>query len=189
MSAGAKNGMVFACRLFTGLTARLGMKKPAKAVSPIVSTVAVLAIIFGLAAIIAPWAFQLAGDVSGRAANQSTEKVECYNAAMDFDTSFNSTGIVFDFSNITDTLGVKVLNTGLVNLYDFTIEATVVESGTTLVKDYSVNSTTARSSSKPLKPNEAQILGAVIPTNETGALTHVRVVPGVCPVAAIEAAV
>jgi FlaG/FlaF family flagellin (archaellin) len=150
------------------------------AVSPIVSMVIVVVTVFIIAGLVVPWYYNVTRDIANRTGTTATRDIECQSAAYDFDTSYGNFGVNWSFTGSDDTLSVKIVNTGTINLYNFSIQAGV-NTGTTLeMKQFDVNATTQRLSANPLKPGQSEVLDAVITEDINGTLTEVRVLNEVC---------
>lgn len=151
-----------------------------KGISAIISTVLLLAIVFGLASLISPWLFNLTTDVANDTSTSVTSQLTCQNSGLDFDSNFGSSGVDFNFSSSPDRLDVKVVNTGSVNLHSFSIEIEIDQSGLS-IKDFAINSTYQKTQASPLRPGQSAILKANVSEDLNGTLREVKVLNGVCP--------
>jgi len=145
-----------------------------KAVSPLISTILVISIIFVIAGIVGPWAMNFAGRQANNTAGNTDNKITCQSTTYDFDSSYGNSGVDWDFSG-TDWLKAKVMNTGTVNLYGFSFQLYIQGTGYRFFQ--AKNSLDPDSS---LKPGESAILEADITENLAGTLTELKVLNGVC---------
>src|SRR3989338_8892772 len=142
-------------------------------VSPLISTVILLGLVLAIAALVGPWAYNMARSASERKGNESVTVVQCSGAGYDFDTGWNSSGVGFNVSGTADTLTAKVVNTGYQKLWNFTFMVTVNQTSSIVLKEYTANATTQRQATSPLRPGESLLLGATV--------TRVRVINEACP--------
>lgn len=151
-----------------------------KAISPIVSMVVIVVLVFIVAGIVVPWYYNLARSITNSTGTSALRDVECSSAALDFDTSYGNSGVSWNFTGANDTLSVKVVNTGTITLYNFSIQAAVNKGTSVDMEELAVNATTQRSSANPLKPGQSEVLIAVVAEDINGTLTEVRVMNEVC---------
>lgn len=156
-----------------------------RGISPLISAVLLIAIIFSLATIISPWLLGLSNDVTNQTTTSVNNQIECQSAAYDFDNDFASGGVDHNFSGSGDEeyLKAKIINTGTISLWDFSFE---IEINETLIKHFDINDTTQKTAALPLKPGQSVILRANLTENLNNSLTQVRVLNGVCPANAIK---
>jgi len=152
-----------------------------KAVSPIISAVLLIAIVFGLASLISPWAFNIATDVSNQTGENVQNQITCQSAKYDFVTSFTSNGINHSISTNSDKIEVMIVNTGSVNLHTFSLEIMISNSSSIIIKHLAINETYQKTPALPLKPGYSALLSANITENIVGVLTNVKVLNGECP--------
>lgn len=152
-----------------------------KAVSALISTVLVLALVFGLAAIISPWLFNITTGVTNQTSTSVNNQITCQAAKYDFDTAFATHGINFNLSGPNDVIEVKVVNTGTVNLYSFSLEIQLNASAGIDIKQLTINQTSQKTEALPLKPGQSAILKANMTQDFNGTLQEVKILNGVCP--------
>ncbi len=153
-----------------------------KGIDPIISTVLLIAIVAALAAFISPWAFNLATRTTNQTATEADLRILCQNAGYDFETTYGSNGVISNFSGTSDSISVKLLNTGQANLHNFSFELFFNSSDSGLVvKEYMVNSSVQKTSAQPLKPGSSVILQAIVTDNLNGTLKNVKIRNEACP--------
>lgn len=152
-----------------------------RGVSPVISAVIVVAIVFGIAALTTPWMFELAQNATNQTQAYQQTSLLCQNTAYDFDTSYGIYGVSWNFSSAPDTLDVKIINTGNTNLQGFSIEILINTTTGLDIILLDINSTYQRTGANPLKPGQTTILKANITQNLTGTLREVKVLNEVCP--------
>jgi len=152
-----------------------------KEVSPLISTVIVVLLAFSIAAVISPWAFRLVTKVTNQTESDTNMQLRCQNTAYDFDTNYGTMGLTWNFSGSDDTLTAKIVNTGNINLYNFTFELVVNTTSGLEIKRFSPNATNQITPADPLEPGESSILTANISEDITGTLEEVKVMNPVCP--------
>lgn len=152
-----------------------------RGLAPLISAVLLIAIAFGIAALVSPWAFNLATDVSNQTTSDTMKQITCQNAKYDFDTSYATNGINFSLSTTNDIVNAKIVNTGTINLHSFSIEIETTNASTLTITQLELNSTSQKTKALPLKPGQSALLKANVSTDLTGTLTKVKVLNGVCP--------
>lgn len=154
-----------------------------KGVSALISTVIMIALVFGLGAILSPWINTLTRDVTNQTSTTTLQQVFCRSAAYDFDTSFATSGISNNITNTTtDSLAAKVVNTGTVNLHAFSFEIEITPTGKDReIKQIPVNASSQKTESLPLKPGQSVILRANFSEDLNGTVHNVKILNGVCP--------
>lgn len=163
------------------------MKRSAdlKGMSPLISTVLLVGIVVLMAAVVGPWAMDIATDVSSNAGSNVNRDLVCRNTAYYFDTDYGNSGVAWSFNGTNGTVSSKIINTGSQNLYNFSVELTMqTDEGTKLIiyPDINVTEETQRTSSNPLKPGYEWIIEAeVANVNDTWSLREVKVINEVCP--------
>ncbi|MFQ5647622.1 MAG: hypothetical protein ACE5FW_00110 [Candidatus Aenigmatarchaeota archaeon] len=153
-----------------------------RGISPIVSAVIVVAIIFGIAAVTTPWMFGLTQNVTNQTEAGQTLRLICQNTAYDFDTGYATYGVDWNFSAGNGTLDVKIVNTGNINLHNFSLEATLNTTTGLEIVYLDINSSSQKTGANPLKPGQTAILKANVTQNLTGTLREIKVLNDVCPV-------
>jgi flagellin-like protein len=146
-----------------------------KAVSPLVSTILVIAIIVVIAGMLGPWALNFAGRKVNNTQTDTENRITCQNTAYDFDTSYGNSGTEWDFSGTNDYLRVKIINTGSVNLHSFSFQIYIQGAG---YQFFPVKNEITPDN--PLKPTQSTIIEANISGDLVGSLTEVRILNGVC---------
>lgn len=150
-------------------------------VSPIVSMVIIIVTVFIIASFVVPWYYNITRNIANRTGTIAIKDIECQNAAYDFDTSYGNFGVSWNFTGINDSLTVKIINTGTINLYNFSIQIGINTGTTLILKQLFVNETTQRSNANPLKPGQTIILKAIIDEDINGTLTEIRILNEACP--------
>jgi len=163
------------------MTTHTSSAKPRKAISPLISAVLLIAIVFAIAAVISPWTFNLTTDVANKTSTSVTQQITCQSAAYDFDSNYETNGIDYDLSGASDRVNVKVVNTGTVNLYGFSIEIEVDTGSGIEITHLEINESYKKTEALPLKPGQSAILKANMSQNFNGTLNEVKVLNDVCP--------
>jgi FlaG/FlaF family flagellin (archaellin) len=151
-----------------------------KGVSPLIATVVVIALTLGIATFVVPWGLELARNIANETGSSANYQILCQNVGYDFDTSYENSGINWSFSGENDTLEVMIINTGSVNLYNFSIEIVINTSAGMEVKEPPLNTSTQRTSGNPLKPGRNALLKANITEDYADGLKTVKVLNEVC---------
>jgi len=149
-----------------------------RGISPIISAVILIAVIFAIGALVSPWMFNLIRETSNETASSTINEVKCMNAAYDFDTTYRTYGVGWDFSTANNTLGVRIKNTGTISLYNFSFELVIND---TIVEYLHAKRSTQRTSSNPLKPGQTAFIDASFDRDINGSLTRLKVMNAVCP--------
>jgi hypothetical protein len=167
-----------------------------KALSPLISVTLVVVMSIVIASFVAPWMYKLVSDTTNTTGTTAREQVKCRTAGIDFDSGYGYFGVNHNFSqnvsgNVTDLLSMKVINTGTIDLYGFTIEAELETENGSEIMHYEPTDMSQKSASNPLRPSRSAIITANITTDinaSTTTLKEVRVLNRVCPAltAAIE---
>jgi len=152
----------------------------AKGISPLLSAVIMIAIVFSLASIISPWLFNLTTDVANETRRGVEEQIVCQNAAYDFDSNFGTWGLNYSISGTKDFVDAKIVNTGTQKLYSFSFEIEINTGSGLDLHQIPVNSSYQKTKALPLKPGDSAILKANITQNYNGTLTEVKILNGVC---------
>jgi len=153
-----------------------------KGVSPLISAVILLVVVFGSAALITPWMLELSGGAANQTAQTTTTQMLCQNMAYDFDTSFGSHGVTWNFTELNDTIQTKITNTGGVNIIDFSFEITVWnETAGMRIFHFEPTSDTQVTNAAPMRPGQSTILDANITQSVEGALRELKILNSVCP--------
>lgn len=155
-------------------------------ISPIISTVIIIAIVIATAAIISPWAFDLVTSTTNQTSSYQTQQMLCQNTAYTFDTRYGTNGITWNLTGTTNELDARVINTGSINLKDFRFEVTLNTTSGYAIYYVNINTTYQKTSANPLRPGESAILKANFTQDLDGTLKYVKVMNGVCPSVFIE---
>ncbi len=151
-------------------------------VSPLISMVILIAVIFGIAAFIAPWMYTTVTTITNETTSTTDTELQCQNTAYDFDTNYATFGVDWNFTGSDDSLSAKVINTGNVNLYNFSFELELNRTiGNPRIEYLEVNGTTQRTPMNPLKPGQSVILEAAMYGDLDGTLTKLKIINPVCP--------
>lgn len=145
-------------------------------ISPLVSTVVIVAIVLGVATIIGPWMYHLATTVMNTTGTSAEQETECRNAGLSFDSDYGYYGV--NWNSTTNVLLAKIVNSGLVDLHTFTFELTI---NSTQVEQYNPTSETQKTSADPLRAGESTILNASLPSLAGSTLNSVKIINTVCP--------
>jgi hypothetical protein len=159
-----------------------------KGLSPIVSVVILVVISLSIASMVAPWMYNMVTQTANETGTTAQQQVRCRTAGLDFDTNYGYYGVLYNFSgnvsaNETDWIKMKIVNTGTLDLHDFTVEATLLNNTDEIIEHYALTDASARTASNPLKSSQSAIITANITydINETTTtLTEVKVLNSVC---------
>jgi hypothetical protein len=160
-----------------------------KALSPLISVTMLIVIAIVIASFIAPWMYELVSTTTNETGTSAMQEVKCRSAGLDFDSDYGYYGVYSNFSqnltgNVTDTLRVKVVNTGSIDLHGFTIEAVLETGPEEEIMHYEPTEASQMTQSMPLRPSRSAILTANITEDinaTTTALKEVRILNDVCP--------
>lgn len=156
-----------------------------KGISPLISSVLLIAIVILMAAVIGPWAMKIASDASTSASTDVNMDLICRQTAYSFDSDYGNSGVDWLFNQTNGTISARIINTGSQNLYNFSFELTLqTPTGMKLIIYPEINITdeTQRTKVTPLKPGYDWILEADITNiNDTWSLTEVKIINEVCP--------
>lgn len=147
-----------------------------KGVSPIISTVLIIAFVVAVANIVAPWIIKFTKERSQEVEDKSEGQVECIYSSIDFDTDdidYSLTGERYPNS----TVNITVTNSGSEPLHSPQISLKVNK------QTYSYQPTTETNvtSSNPLSAGTQTYLITNITDNLSGTLKKVRIVFRNCP--------
>ena len=151
-----------------------------RGVSPLISAVIVIAIAFMLASLIAPYMFDLVSQTSNQTGEDVRNTITCRNMAYDFVTSYGTDGVNWNFTGTADLLEARVINTGTINIYNFSFEILVNTTSGLDIKYYDVNSSYQKTPSLPLKPGQSTILKADVTDVINGSLEEIKIRNEVC---------
>jgi hypothetical protein len=145
-----------------------------KAVSVLLSTIIVIGLIVTIAGLVGPWAMNFSRRQVNNTQGNVDNQITCQNTAYDFDASYGSNGVDWDFSGTSDWLKAKVVNTGSINLHSFSFQFYINGTG------YRSFQAKGQGAESILKPGQSVILDANITEDLAGTLTEVRILNGVC---------
>ena len=154
------------------------MKGSGKGISPIISAVIVIAIVFIIAALVSPWMYDIVSDMTNQTQKDTSDEIKCRNAAYGFDPNYGTYGASWDFSTINNTMGIRIKNTGTISLHNFSFELTFNE---TIIEYFDATDYTQRTASNPLKPGQSAFLNASFTKDVNDTLTSVKITNIVCP--------
>ena len=146
-------------------------------ISPIISTVILIIVVFSIAAAVSPWLIGLVTDTSNQTEDDVETEIKCRDAGYDFDTSYGIFGVSWSFSTENNTLGTRIKNTGTTTLYNFSFELTFND---TIIEYYDATGSTQRTSANPLKPGHTAFINASFTKDVNDTLTNVKVLNKVC---------
>jgi flagellin-like protein len=144
-----------------------------KAVSPLLSTILVIAIIVIIAGIIGPWALNFSNRQVNNTGSNADNQITCQSTAYDFDSSYGNSGIEWDFPQ--RILRAKIMNAGSINLHSFSFQIYIQGIGYKFFP--TKNGITP---DNPLKPGQSAVLEANITEDISGQLTEIKILNGVC---------
>jgi len=147
-------------------------------VSPLISTVILIALVISISAFVSPWIFNLVRNASNQTQTITDTEIKCNNAAYDFDSAYGTHGVRWSFSTRNNTLGVRIMNTGMISLHNFSFELIFNQ---TKVEYYHAKASTQRTASNPLKPGQTAFINASFTRDVNNTLTAVKVLNIVCP--------
>jgi hypothetical protein len=148
-----------------------------RGISPMISMVMLIIIVFALAGIIGPWVVDLIRTTSERTGGDVSTGMVCSKFSYAFDSDYGTDGIFYDFLGSNDQLKVKLINTGTVNAYGFSFQ--ILTEG--LIEEYMPTEPSKITEGNPLKPGQSVILEANITRDIVDVLKEVKVLNAVCP--------
>ncbi len=150
-----------------------------------ISAVILILIVIAMAAVVGPWALDLASEAATGAGGTAEQHLICQQTAYDFDSDYGINGVDWNFTGTNGTITAKIINTGSQNLYNFSFELTMqTPEGEKLIvyPEVNVTSDTQKTKANPLKPGSSHILhGEIEGINETWSLIKVKIINAVCP--------
>jgi FlaG/FlaF family flagellin (archaellin) len=163
-----------------------------KGLSPIISVTILVVIAISIASFVAPWMYGIVTDMTNQTGTGAEKQVRCMKAGLDFDSSYGDYGVDYNIStNATegesDWIKAKIVNTGSIDLYGFTMEVTLETDSSEAIEYYELTDATQLTSSDPLRPSRSAIIEANLTSdiNESeSTLKSVKVISQVCPEAA-----
>jgi|GEM_PF-832521 flagellin-like protein len=156
----------------------LQYKNKCKGISPLISMVMLIIIVFALAGLVGPWMLDIVRSSSEKTGGDVTTGLLCSKFSLAFDSSYGTNGIEYDLSGVNDVLKAKVINTGTANAYNFSFEFSFNDA----IEEYLPAENSKKTEANPLKPGQTAIISANITKDiTTGALKEVKILNGVCP--------
>ncbi len=156
-----------------------------RGISNIISAVIVILISLSMAAIVGPWAMDLATESSEKSGERINQDIICQQTGYTFDSDYGTSGVDWNITGTTGTMTAKITNTKMQNLYNFSFELTFLTPGGQKIltePDIQMTALTQKTKTDPLKPGHSCILDADIQNaNDTWTLMRVNVLNGVCP--------
>jgi flagellin-like protein len=147
-----------------------------KGVSPLISTVVLISIIFTLAAIIGPWVFDITLEAENQTSHDVDKQLICQQMSYDFVMDYGSDGIEYDFSGSNDYFRAQIKNYGTVNAYGFTFEFML---DNFYIKRFPATFETQKTKDDSLRPSESAVIEANITEDLSGTLNRVSVLNGI----------
>ena len=151
-----------------------------KGISPIVATVVLILVVFVLGATVAPWMLGITYNITESTGTNTDYQTRCRNAGYDFDTGYGYSGVNWNFSTPNDEVSVKIVNTGSISLYNFSMEL-LINATNPYLAEYGMNATTYIGPTNPLKPGRSAILIANMTSDISGTLREIKILNDVCP--------
>ncbi len=146
--------------------------------SELVSVVVVIVVVMAIGAFVSPWAFNLVRTSTNQTASDTDVQLLCQNVGYDFDNNYGTNGLVWNLTGTNTTLKAKILNTGTINLYNFTFDIIINDS---LIYEVDTNTSSQKTQANPLKPGQSAILVMNVTQDYNDTLTEVTIRNGVCP--------
>jgi hypothetical protein len=147
-------------------------------ISPIISAVILIVVIFSIAAVVSPWMLGLVTDTTNQTGTDVDQGIKCREASYDFDTNYGTFGLSWNFKTENNTLGARIKNTGTIKLYNFSFELIIND---TIIEYFLATDQTQRTSINPMKPGHTTFLNASITKDVNDTLTSVKILNPVCP--------
>jgi hypothetical protein len=156
-----------------------------RALSPLVSVVILVVISISIASFIAPWMYDLITTTANETGESTEQQVKCRNAGLDFDPGYGYYGADWNFTNenMSDSLKVKIVNTGNIDLWGFSFELTLDSQAGKEIRHMDPTSATQKTASSPLRASMSAIIEADITEDINGSvytLEEVKVLNTVC---------
>lgn len=149
-----------------------------KGVSPLISTVMLIVIAMAIGAFVSPWAFNLVRTSTNQTSANVDAQLLCQNVGYDFDNTYGTNGLVWNLTGTNATITAKIINTGTINLYNFTFDIIINKS---VIYEVAVNSTSQKTQANPLKPGQSAIITMNLTQDYNETLTNIKVRNAVCP--------
>lgn len=161
-------------------TGKAPNNKRLRAASELVSAAVLISIVVSVALLLSGWMASFIKDFNEQSSKGTGQKIACGNAAFDFNASFGNQGVSWDFSGIDDRLDVSLINTGLTDLYNFTIIA-ILDSDRPVPYTFSINESYQKTRARPLRPGTGTILKPMITADISGTLKEIEILTLACP--------
>lgn len=142
-----------------------------KAISPLIAMIFLILIVIVITTTMGPWIYRIVIHQANQTETDVDLGITCQQVGYDFDTSWGTSGLEWDFSGANDYLKAKIKNHGTINLYGFSFE---IELGS-IVKALSITEDSQKNQNNPLRPGQSAILEANITEDLTGTLTKLTV--------------
>lgn len=152
-----------------------------KGISPLISTVIIIALAFAIGALVAPYTLTTVSDISNDTSGDVVDAIKCRNMAYDFVSGYGTDGVLWNFSGNETLLEVRIINTGTLNAHTFSFEIVLNGTNGLQILHYDTNSTYQKTASSPLKPGHDALLRADISADLNGTLQEVKILNTVCP--------
>lgn len=153
------------------------MNEKRAGISPIMSAVILIGIVFGIATFVSPWMYDLVTSSANETESTTLKELKCRNAAYDFDSSFGTFGVQWNFNAPNGTLGARIRNTGTINIHTFSFELIINSS---IIEYVDVLAATQRGPSNPLRPGQSAFLNATFTKDMNETLKSVKILNTVC---------
>ncbi len=152
-------------------------EKGFRGISPIISVVILIVVIFSIAATVGPWMYNIVTTTTNQTSTDVDMQLLCQNTAYDFDTDYATFGV--NWSESSNILTVKIINTGTINLYNFSFEIIL---NSTIIRYFNATVDTQKTTANPLKPGQTTMVEAYNTTVIVGStLNEVKILNEVCP--------
>ncbi len=149
-----------------------------KGISPIISMVMLIIIVFAIAGTVGPWLVDIARTASEKTGSDVSSGLACSKFSYAFDADYGTNGVEHDFSGASDWLKAEITNTGSINAYNLSFELLLE----TDIREYSLTKRSEKTEASPLKPGQSAVLEANITDNlAAGSLREVKVLNEACP--------
>ncbi len=159
-----------------------------KGLSPIISVTILIVIAISIASFVAPWMYELVSTTANQTGQSTQTLVMCRNAGLDFDSSYGDYGVSYNLSaNYTagesDWIKVKLVNTGSIDLYGFSMEVEIENSSVDEIAYFELTDASQKTAGNPLRPSRSAVISANISADinaNTTVINEIRVLNSVC---------
>ncbi len=148
-----------------------------KGISPIIATAIMIIAVFGIDVIIVPWALALTRTTTTATANTTQTELLCQGAGLTWDTTYCSSGLIWNRTGSSDSLSAKVINSGMVSLWGFSFELQINRT----IYRFEPSYESQIGQANPLRPGQSAILIANITEDLPDVLESVRIGNRQCP--------